>query len=545
MWISFDDMDWAATKISTRRFTVAVGDGASWNDFPSREFRIRSNTGYAGYVGFLSPEINQNKEIPLNNFFHESILPQYQASITSFKVYASTAESQPSATLEIKTETNSFEYPNFSMMTLSPTSSSQILNITSSAPVSKLVCSSISGSGDKINIYKIEMDVNEPIYDNIFQKSFVVSLNQLLRMYNPSNGLVMNLGWYSNHSDSRVPPLGGGLALALCAAVDMNIVNKHSAKTISHNAIQAFIDAPRLNNMTAHITNASGIVGGSEYSTVDTCLGLISSIIASTYFGFTDHLQTLNQWVSQINFDALTINKKISHGYSSSGSLLPATWDTYGGEEALVQVIQWYKQKRSSENDVIRSAQVYNGTGFIQEIIGLFFSEFSYSTRNDRWGINWKQRRQDLKTLQISNGNSNYFGLSASEILVYDGGGQPLTAYNVVGTSQTDVGYGIWLSPHYALMASSINPAISGNGFEYALNGVQIYESAKVAGLNSSTVERVHTAWSSLNCFFNTISSYHSYNKYINRSDKIYSLASLCFRESLTNYFPLNKKVSK
>jgi len=344
------------------------------------------------------------------------IKAKFQARLNAIKVTMHTVSG--SNTVTISTENNGVHIEDFPQ-TVTTTPQTFICTITDDRDIDRLSVS-CSEANASINITNITFSMTEPTYENVFQELHVKALNQMLNMYSPTNHTVMNLGWQAANGETTVPSLGGGLALSLLCGVDMGIIPKFTAALYAKNAIVQMLQCETVNNWFCHFAvEGTDAVSWSEYSTIDTAIGIISGLIAARYFGLTEEWDSLITRINELDFDDIMIDGSLGHGYNSDKDPLASKWDYWGGETALLQILYWL---RSTDNAILnetRDPPGWNGTGFIVELTALFFNDFAITDREDRWGHNWKDERVSQLSSQAGF-LANIYGYSAAEVLKAD-----------------------------------------------------------------------------------------------------------------------------
>ena len=223
------------------------------------------------------------------------------------------------------------------------------------------------------------------------------------------------------------------------------------------------------------------IVPNTEYSTIDTLIGLGGVLLASQSLGLptTD----IEQAIRNIDWTALTLpDGTISHGYTETGGLLPTGWDTFGGESLLVAL---FCAASTGEIPTIKvnpaDPHTYNGSGFIDELPWLFVD----SIATDAWGVNWLAYRHaaaDRQVAYFDRYSVPAFGLSAGEPPIPSqfsvAAGQnvaiPYVAYGVGGDISANDGSDMFnqpvVTPHYSGMVASLDDAASGRMWDWMQN---------------------------------------------------------------------------
>jgi hypothetical protein len=366
--------------------------------------------------------------------------------------------------------------------------------------------------------------------------AYLISYAQLLRTLDPATGVVRDHAQWPVGDFDAVPGMGF-VALAAASAADLGFISKTDAIAIASKSIEALLAVPRepRTGWLPHWLKNGQRHPDSEWSTVDTALALLPAIQAATMLSLDSKRTSLQAMVDQLNFAAVTTSgQKITHGISAEGTVLPGTWDVWGGETALVQLLRGYRDPCLPDLSITHTPPAYGGRGFITELGALLVAELGTSSGLvDRWGINWRGERTTHYLAQRSHmGNASIFGLSPAEVISADGA----TGYLEAGIGTTNPGTatvdsltsfgGPWRMPHYMGMTAALDVeascqsaiALRKLGLMPPLSGPA--ESVLVGATGS--VQRWHSVQTALNAFFNTIGYYHAVVVAEGRTDAIY-----------------------
>jgi hypothetical protein len=359
----------------------------------------------------------------------------------------------------------------------------------------------------------IEMPAMTPV-----RYAFVVSLAQLLRAYAPDTGWVRDHAQFPSGDFTSVPG-SGEVALAVAAASQLEVVSADDARAVVGKASAVLLSAPRYKGWLPHFLKNSQAHPDSEWSTLDSGLALLSSMQASTMLGMTSLREELRGLVDTLDFAAVTMpNGELSMGFDPNHVILASTWNRWGSELSLVDLVRAYRDPRLAPLPVApqpgRHPPAYCGRGFVYPMAGLLVPHHA-GARPDRWGVVWSQALRDHLAEQLAYvGGSWLFGLSSAEILTDDGD----TPYweGGIGDSVTPCpanpgpGGGHWVAPHYMGMSAALaEPAVAEMvqaGLLPPLSGPAESVHVDVSGV----IVRVHNAQISLNAFFNALGYYHA-----------------------------------
>jgi hypothetical protein len=304
---------------------------------------------------------------------------------------------------------------------------------------------------------------------------FLFSYGHLSQCYDPATGWVRDRANWPAVDDTAVQAIGM-FALASAVAYDRGYIDQQSAANIVAKTQAALISMPRLHGLLPHVLQNGAIEEHSEWSSVDTAITLVSSILASQLMGQgTSALETM---LRQIDWSDLTdgFTRSVSHGYKADGSKIPSRWDTFGGESFLVAIA--LSAANPGMFPMIESypqAPTWDGSGFNDEISALLFP----MTGEDYLMNDWDAYRRAAFLKQASYFSAvpwysgpGLFGLSASEVPEPWKDGPDYGAWGAGGHNgqandgSSLVGYPI-IAPHYAAMVVKEQPGSAETLFEY------------------------------------------------------------------------------
>jgi len=294
---------------------------------------------------------------------------------------------------------------------------------------------------------------NLPTDLRIFLKSYV----KLARSYSERTGLVRDRA----HADAGAfdaMPACGMFCLASALAAEHGLVNSAFARGVLR----------RTHDVVSQINTASGLLPHfvklgaegkyqihpeTEYSTVDSAIYFHSMLIASQILGDQETLSGLMGMIRRISFaDLMDESGFVIHGIKDNGVPLTSVWRDWGGETALVLLLQHLAAGERFSPRMNEDGKIWLGTGFIPEIQSLFFPGFD-TARPDRVSQqNWleirteslRRQRDYFKEMRGPFAGIGIYGLSAGE-------GRRGVGYLVSGTelpNQTII------HPHYMLMSA-------------------------------------------------------------------------------------------
>jgi hypothetical protein len=411
---------------------------------------------------------------------------QFQPRITGIEI--DLAEGNGAFRVELKDATNTIVY-NSGNITLPGGPYTISLSVAPTADL-KLLNWLIDGAGSA-TVKQVRFKIESPSY-SIPEAVFLFSYGHLSQCYDAASGMVRDRARWPVKDFAAVPCVGT-FALATVLAQNQGYVEAVTARAVVQKAKEALLalvqDHQTQHGVLPHfVANKDGtgfkIVENTEWSSVDTVIGLAAAILACQAMG--EDTSPLENLLKNIDWHDLTNNgaRSIGHGYSYGGVKLDSTWDTFGSEAFLVAVAYAAAQGRIARLDKYRHPPTWDGSGFNDELAALFFPMQS----RDAWGNDWAKYRQAAYEKQINYfsqhiyGSLGLFGLSACEVpepwMV--AANQVYQAFGVGGHNNQPndgtglVGYPV-LAPHYAAMVGREHPAASQQLFNYLISTKKIF----------------------------------------------------------------------
>ncbi|WP_295446667.1 hypothetical protein [uncultured Thiodictyon sp.] len=342
---------------------------------------------------------------------------------------------------------------------------------------------------------------------------FLHSYGHLSQAYDSTIGLMRDTTTYPAAVNAGIQSTGM-FALTSAVAFERGYISQQSANDIAAQTAAALTSAPRLRGLLPRFLNHTNNVpaGSSEWSSVDTSIALVASILASQFLG--RDTSALESMLTQIDWADLTgqFTHSASHGYYQTGTQVPYRWDAFGGESFVVAVA--FSAARPNQRlliDLYPLAPTWDGSGFNDELSALLFP----MTGKDPWGNDWNEYRCGAFKKQASYFSANLlysgpglFGLSAGEIAepwttvsstpdcvnpgycAWGVGGHN-NGHAVDGTAV--VGYPI-VAPHYAAMVAKEHPAAADTLFEFLashhlFSALSNVESIGIAGTGTGDIK--------------------------------------------------------
>lgn len=375
------------------------------------------------------------------------------------------------------------------------------------------------------------------------------SYAKLARSFDNHAGMVKDRAHVEDGAFESIPATGMFvLATAVVAREPLGIVSSDYARAILRQVHQSVRALKRPLGLLPHFVRRSGdaydIHRGTEYSTVDTALFYHSLLLAAQVLNDEGLKHELLAQIGEVQFDQLRLaDGCLSHGLKDDGvTMLPHGWGDWGGETALVMLLEAMAEGRAPPKPMKRPGQAWQGTGFISEIQSLFYPDFDTDNPDALDGVKWRSVRRNMLAAQRANTQSAWPQSLASKIGLYGlsaGEGEHGDRYHVGGT---DLPNQHLLHPHYVLMSATLaeNPAevyellgkLEKAGFFPPWGMV---ENVTVNGDNYLPMN------GSLNAAFETLGAYHLLAKHRGLANAVYtaSLSSPELRRAVQIFYPV------
>ncbi|MBV6498387.1 MAG: hypothetical protein CJBNEKGG_00609 [Prosthecobacter sp.] len=390
------------------------------------------------------------------------IEPRYQPRISSLRL---DAHGRGRLKLEIKSETQETLWS--AQVFLDEESTGvEVLAVPPMACARAKLLTWVAEPGSELCIEALFLGVEAPEVP-FDEYVLAASYAKLARCYDADAGLVKDRAHLENGAFDSLASTGlFVLATAAVSAPPLGLVSPARAASILRQVHKTVGGLERPYGLLPHFVRraASGhrIHPGTEYSTVDTAIYFHSLLLGSEMLEDHELKSELLSEVDQIDFTRLRLpGGEVSHGLKEDGrSLLPHGWKDWGGETALVMMLQNMVNENAPRRLMERPGQAWQGTGFITEIQSLFYPDFDSDKPDALDGVRWLDVRRRMINAQkeyISRtwpgsmaARMGLYGLSAGESLHGD-------AYHVGGA---DLPGQTMIHPHFILMAGSLaNPA--------------------------------------------------------------------------------------
>lgn len=299
-------------------------------------------------------------------------------------------------------------------------------------------------------------DVDFPTY------VLLSSYAKLARCYSPETGLVRDRAHVGPESLNNVAATGM-FTLATVAAQRAGMVEEAAARDVVRRVAKTLQGLPKKNGLLPHfVAQVEGnwvALPGAEYSTIDTALALFSLRIAANALGEEEVANQALEMLKGIEMHKLRDSQGyVLHGVHPDGTPIPFVWRDWGGETALVLMMQRVAGGSSLAPLMDESGRSHRGIGFITEIGGLFFPQFNTNAKARAGSVDWRAYRQ----LRLAE-QKRYFTSTAPQSLAAQLGLYGLSAgegpkgigYHTAGTEDSEQRL---IYPHYILMSGLMEP---------------------------------------------------------------------------------------
>lgn len=315
----------------------------------------------------------------------------------------------------------------------------------------------VAERGAKISVDSISLEIELPDVD-FPTYVFLASYAKLARCYSEHTGMVRDRAHIGPESLNNVPATGM-FVLATAAAQHLGVVEEAVARDTLRRTMRVIESLPRKRGLLPHFvarTDGEWVpVLGAEYSTVDTALCLISLRIAANLLGDGEIAARALDLLRAVDIPALrNAEGYVIHGLHADGEPIPHFWRDWGGETALVLMMQRIAGGEELPPRMEPSGRTHRGIGFIAELPALFFPQFNTNARARAGSVEWggyrKKRLAEQKSYFATHAPQSLaaqlglYGLSAGE-------GELGIGYHTAGVE--DIGQRL-VFPHYILMSS-------------------------------------------------------------------------------------------
>lgn len=398
-------------------------------------------------------------------------------------------------------------------------------------------------AGCQVCVDQVSLEIEMPALPTEL-RVFLKSYAKLARCHDERTGLVKDRAHAPGGAFDSIPA-SGMFCLASAVAAKLGIVEPAFASGLLRRTEQIVGTVETRSGLLPHFVRMDGdqryrIHPGTEFSSVDTAIYSHSMLIAAQLLGDAATGDALMKRIRGIPIaELLDGSGRVIHGIKDDGTRLSGVWEDWGGETALVLLLQRLVQGDATAPRMKPDGKVWQGTGFIPEIQSLLFPGFDTAEKDRVSGQDWaaaraaelKRQRGYFRELRGPLAETGLFGLSAGE-------GRRGMGYLVSGT---DLPKQEIIHPHYVLMSACLH--------EDTAATLAMLERLEKAGVFPpwGLVENVDTSsgemlpmLGSLNASFEALAAYHLLAKHRREPDVIYEAvrAHPGLRASLEIFYP-------
>lgn len=416
--------------------------------------------GWAGVWHSLNGLARENQTLNLKACYPSIIQPAFQPRVVGIKAVVMGAGQFK---LELKTDQKDPKGPKLPgwSESLVLTGAADIHTIT--RPIDPAVVPEaqflnwVAEGGSDMCVDSLALQVELPPVD-FPTYVFLASYAKLARCYSEQTGMVRDRAHITPDALNAVPATGM-FALATTAAWRVGIVEESRARSTVRRIMETVRTLPRQRGLLPHFVHLQDgkwqPLRGSEYSSIDTALCLFSLRIAGQMLKDEQVATQALEMLKGLRMDTLRDPAGyVIHGMRDDGTPLSAVWRDWGGETALVLMMQRVAAGPTFIPKMDDSGRSHRGIGFITEIPSLFHPRFNTNARAHAGLVDWRAYRQERLAEQKA-----YFPKTAPESLAARLGLYGLSAgegargrgYHVGGVE--DAGENL-IFPHYVLMSA-------------------------------------------------------------------------------------------
>lgn len=471
--VSVAGREWYSSRLGANRGKIESGTCTVDLEGGSATVTVTGAFDYAGAWHSLIHRAAESDELDPQKLLGLLIKDEFQCRIAGVEINVVSG----SGTLKVELKNFANSVVDVTYFTLNGGAETLTWSTSPDVPI-KFLNWLIEGAGNvEINEVRLLISGPEGGYP-LNHAIFLYSYAHLYQCYDAS------AGWMRDKAKDPVNYLAavqtmGPFALATAIAADCNFVNTSDAVNIVQKLRDKLLLLPTNHGLLPHFLTDGSISPGTEYSSIDTVIALVPTIIACNYLDVDS--SGLKTMLNTIDWDDLTGggSHSIAMGYNVSGAQLHSKWDTWGAEAFFVNLAYGAATGTVAPLDLFSSTPTWDGSGFNDEMSALFCD----MAITDVWGNDWITYRANAFTQQY-----NYFaghdyellglyGLSACEVP------QPWTASasevygawgigghnGVANDGVTLVGYRI-VAPHYAAMTAKEHPTESTTLFTWLMD---------------------------------------------------------------------------
>jgi hypothetical protein len=254
-------------------------------------------------------------------------------------------------------------------------------------------------------------------------------------------------------------PASGLYALATAVAADRGVVDRQTALATLTEVRRAIAELPRADGWLPHFVTRGpdgkyALPPGTEFGTVDTSIAYHGLLLAAHMLGDTETEAAVLADIRRIRFDRVRgADGFLRYGLAGDGkTALSGGWTEWGGEAALVALLERIAVGPTAEPKMNRSGKVPDGVGFVAELQSLFYPHFDRPRPDAVTGVDWLKVRRDLARQQAEVVSKDPQAAPAARLGLFGqsaGEGFRGRAYLADGLRARPA----ILHPHYTLMA--------------------------------------------------------------------------------------------
>jgi hypothetical protein len=239
-------------------------------------------------------------------------------------------------------------------------------------------------------------------------RTFLVAYAKLARCYVPGTGLVKDQVQRPAGAFEGIPA-SGLYALATAAAADRGLVDRQTALATLTEVRRAIAGLPRAHGWLPHFVHREpdgnyALPPGTEFGTADPSIAYHGLLLAARLLDDREAKAAILADIRTIRFDRIRGKDGfVRFGLAGDGkTLLSGGWTEWGGEAALVALLERIAVGPAAEPKMNRSGKVPDGVGFVAELQSLFYPHFDHPRPDAVTGADWLTIRRELARDQLA-----------------------------------------------------------------------------------------------------------------------------------------------
>lgn len=423
-------------------------------------------------------------------------------------------------------------------------------------PVSPITCKNaklinwIAEPGSEITVDGLFLGVEAP--DVPFDEYVTAaSYAKLARCFDAESGFVKDRAHLEDGAFESLASTGMfALATVAVSQPPLSIVSPEKAQKTLQQIFKAVKLLDRPLGVLPHFVRRTGmgyaIHPGTEFSTVDTAIFYHSVLLGAEILADEGLKSDVVSAVDQIDFDKLRLpDGVISHGIKDDGrTLLEHGWKDWGGETALVMMLQNIVNENAPRHPMKRPGQAWQGSGFIPELQSLFYPDFDSDEPDALDGVKWSMARHRMLDAQRDYVTRTWPGSMAAKLGLYGlsaGEGPTGNSYYVGGVDLPDQAV---LHPHYILMSAALTEPSETYTLLRRLEKAKLFPPWGMVETVPVNCNGYLPMNGSLNAGFEALGAYHLFAKRRGVPNAIYSGSrhSSELRRASQLFFPVNNQ---